>query len=67
MGHTTVRAQLGWLAKFGVPLAVFSHFGKGPIEMGELELARAIGELAAEKAPECRVLTASDGLVLPIE
>jgi ribonuclease BN (tRNA processing enzyme) len=67
LGHTTVRAQLGWLAKYGVPLAVFSHFGKGPIEIGEPELAQAMAELASEKAPGCRVLTASDGLVLPIE
>jgi ribonuclease BN (tRNA processing enzyme) len=67
MGHTTVRAQLGWMEKYGVPVAVFSHFGKGPIEMGEPELARAMASLAAEKAPDCRVFTASDGLVLPIE
>jgi len=46
---------------------VFSHFGKGPIEMGERELSRAVAELAAEKAPSCRVFTASDGLVLPID
>ena len=30
IGHTTVRAQLGWLGKHGVPRAVFSHFGTGP-------------------------------------
>ena len=35
IGHTTVRAQLGWLARHGVLRAVFSHFGKGPIEMGD--------------------------------
>ena len=35
IGHTTVRAQLGWLARHGVLRAIFSHFGKGPIEMGE--------------------------------
>jgi len=67
MGHTTIRAQLGWLGKYGVPAAVFSHFGKGPIEMGERELSRAVAELAAEKAPGCRVFAASDGLVLPID
>jgi ribonuclease BN (tRNA processing enzyme) len=67
MGHTTIRAQLGWLGKYGVPAAVFSHFGKGPIEVGERELSRAVAELAAEKAPGCRVFRASDCLVLPIE
>jgi len=62
IGHTTVRAQLGWLAKYGVPRAVFSHFGKGPIEMGERALKDALAGLVAEKAPGCRVRAARDGL-----
>lgn len=62
MGHTTVQAQLGWLAKHRVPRAVFSHFGKGPIEMGERTLKKALTILVAEKAPGCRVLAARDGL-----
>lgn len=66
IGHTTVRAQLGWLNKYGVPSAVFSHFGKGPIEMGERALKRALAELAEKKAPGCAVAAARDGLVLPI-
>jgi ribonuclease BN (tRNA processing enzyme) len=60
IGHTTVRAQLSWLAKAGVPRAVFSHFGKGPIEMGDEALRAALGELREEKAPECRVEAATD-------
>ena len=67
MGHTTVRAQLGWLAKFGIRRAIFSHFGKGPIEIGEPALKAALAELAREKAPECRVSAARDGLSLAIE
>jgi ribonuclease BN (tRNA processing enzyme) len=67
MGHTTVRAQLTWLGKYGVARAVFSHFGKGPIEMGEPALKEALEELAAEKAPGCRVTAARDGLSLTIE
>ena len=65
MGHTTIRAQLGWLAKYGVPRAVFSHFGKGPIEMGDEALRSALAELAAVKAPDCRVTIAHDGLTMP--
>jgi ribonuclease BN (tRNA processing enzyme) len=61
MGHTTVRAQLGWLAKFGVGRAIFSHLGSGPIEMGEPALKDALEELARERAPGCRVSAASDG------
>jgi ribonuclease BN (tRNA processing enzyme) len=35
IGHTTVRAQLGWLARRNIGRAVFSHFGTGPIELGD--------------------------------
>ncbi|HEY6930877.1 MAG TPA: MBL fold metallo-hydrolase, partial [Thermoanaerobaculia bacterium] len=65
MGHTTIRAQLGWLAKYGVPRAVFSHFGKGPIDMGDEALRSAVAALAAAKAPDCRVTIAHDGLAIP--
>lgn len=67
IGHTTVRAQLGWLDKYGVPRAVFSHFGKGPIEMGEKALREALAALAAERAPRCDVTAARDGLELDLE
>ncbi len=66
MGHTTVRAQLGWLAKFGVPRAIFSHFGKGPIEMGDQALRDALEALAAEKAPGCQLTAAHDGMSLEV-
>lgn len=61
VGHTTVRAQLGWLAKAGVPRAVFSHFGTGPIGLGDEALEAALTELAAERAPDCEVSAARDG------
>lgn len=66
VGHTTVRAQLGWLAKSGVPRAVFSHFGSEPIGMGEEALREALGKLAAERAPGCEVTAARDGLTLEV-
>ena len=66
MGHTTVRAQLGWLGKFGIGRAIFSHFGKGPIGMGEPALKDALAELAAERAPGCRVSTARDDLKVEV-
>lgn len=62
IGHTTVRAQLGWLAKAGVPRAVFSHFGAGPIGLGDDALAAALSQLAAERAPGCEVFAARDDL-----
>jgi ribonuclease BN (tRNA processing enzyme) len=66
MGHTTIRAQLGWLGKFGVARAIFSHFGSGPIAMGEPALREALAKLAAEKAPGCRVSAARDGLKVEV-
>ena len=66
IGHTTVRAQLGWLARYGVPRAVFSHFGKGPIEMGEPALRQALEKLAAANPPGCSVTAASDGLDIEV-
>jgi ribonuclease BN (tRNA processing enzyme) len=66
LGHTTVRAQLGWLSKAGVARAVFSHFGTDPIEMGEDALRVALENLASERAPGCEVTAASDGLTLEL-
>ena len=66
IGHTTVRAQLGWLGRHGVPRAIFAHFGKGPIEMGDAALRARIAALAGEKAPECEVSIATDGARFPL-
>ena len=66
IGHTTVRAQLGWLARYGIPRAIFSHFGKGPIEMGDAALEIALAELAVDPPPGCAVMAAQDGLELEI-
>lgn len=61
VGHTTVRAQLAWLARAGVSRAIFSHFGEEPIGMGDRPLAAALKEIGAAKAPDCRVFAARDG------
>jgi ribonuclease BN (tRNA processing enzyme) len=66
IGHTSVRAQLGWLAEASVPRAVFSHFGRGPIGLSQHALQRALQDLAAVKAPGCRVTAARDGLSLQV-
>jgi ribonuclease BN (tRNA processing enzyme) len=66
LGHTTVRAQLGWLARHGILRAVFSHFGKGPIEMGEEALREALEKLAAANPPGCAVTAAYDGLEMEV-
>jgi ribonuclease BN (tRNA processing enzyme) len=66
IGHTTVRAQLGWLARHGIPRAIFSHFGKQPIEMGDALLEAALAELATTPPPGCAVTAAFDGLELEV-
>lgn len=67
LGHTTVRAQLGWLGRHGIMRAVFSHFGKEPIAMGDDTLKAKLEELAKEKAAGCRVKAATDGLEITSE
>jgi ribonuclease BN (tRNA processing enzyme) len=66
LGHTTVRAQLGWLARRGIVRAVFSHFGKEAIEMGDDALRAALEELAAANPPGCAVTAAFDGLEMEV-
>ena len=64
LGHTTVRAQLGWLAKRGIGRAVFSHFGKEAIAMGEEALREALAKLVSERLPGAEVTAARDGLTV---
>lgn len=66
IGHTTVRAQLGWLSRHGIPRAIFSHFGKGPLELGDAQLENALAELGNSPPPGCAVTAATDGLELEI-
>jgi len=66
IGHTTVRAQLGWLSRHGIPRAIFSHFGKGPIDMGDAALEQALLDLGTSPPPGCAVTAAADGLELEI-
>ncbi len=66
LGHTTVRAQLGWLAKRGIGRAVFSHFGTEAIGMGEKAHREALAKLAAERLPGAEVTAAFDGQTLDV-
>jgi ribonuclease BN (tRNA processing enzyme) len=66
LGHTTIRAQLGWLAKRGILRAVFSHFGSEAITMGEKALEEALAKLASERLPGGEVTAARDGRTLEI-
>ena len=66
IGHTTIRAQLGWLAKRRIGRAVFSHFGGEAIAMGEEALSEALAKLASERLPGGEVTAARDGRTLEL-
>jgi ribonuclease BN (tRNA processing enzyme) len=66
LGHTTIRAQLGWLAKRKVGRAVFSHFGSEAIAMGEEALSEALAKLGSERLPGGEVTAARDGRILEL-
>ena len=66
LGHTTIRAQLGWLAKRGIGRAVFSHFGSEAIGMGEEALSEALAKLGSERLPGGEVTAARDGRILEL-
>jgi len=58
-GHTTVRAQLGWCKRYGVPRAFIAHCGKQLVQLPHAVLQRIVSEMAG---PELPVTVAFDGL-----
>lgn len=60
-GHTTVRAQLNWCKRNGIPRAFIVHCGKQLVQMNEAELQSRVRELAA---PEVDAVVARDGLTV---
>jgi ribonuclease BN (tRNA processing enzyme) len=61
-GHTTVRAQLNWCKRHGIPRAYIVHCGKQLVEMDPKELSRRVDELAAP----VQAIVARDGLRVTI-
>lgn len=65
VGHTTVRAQLGWLAEAGIRRARFTHCGTAIIEGDERRLGPQLTAMARERGvSEARY--AHDGETLTI-
>lgn len=62
-GHTTVRAQLGWCQKEGVPLMIVTHCGSQIVAGGKKALKK-ITALAEEK--NVAVIVAHDGMAITI-
>jgi phosphoribosyl 1,2-cyclic phosphodiesterase len=62
-GHTTVRAQLGWCRRNGIPLAYIVHCGKQLVEMDPEELQFQVDALAGAGL---RAVVTHDGMVVRI-
>lgn len=62
-GHTTVRAQLGWCQKEGVPLMIVTHCGSQIVKDGKKAESK-IRALAKERSVE--VLVAFDGMAIDV-
>jgi len=60
VGHTTVRAQIGWCQKEGVPQAIFTHCGSQIVKGDERSLGALVRELGEERGVEASI--AYDGL-----
>lgn len=63
-GHTTIRAQLGWCQKEGVPRAIFTHCGSQIVTGDERTLGAEVRRLGKERGVEAAI--AYDGLQIDI-
>jgi len=59
-GHTTVRAQLGWCQKAGIPRALFTHCGSEIVEGDERTLGPKVEEMGRERGVDAAI--AHDGM-----
>lgn len=64
VGHTTIRAQLGWCQEAGVPHALFTHCGREIIAGDERSLGPELRRLGAERGVEAGF--AHDGMELAL-
>jgi len=59
-GHTTVRAQLGWCQKAGIPCALFTHCGSEIVSGDERTLGPKVKEMGRERGVDAAI--AHDGM-----
>jgi len=65
VGHTTIRAQLGWCEEAGVRRARFTHVGREIVEGDERSLGPELARLGRERGVEAAF--AHDGLEVTVE
>jgi hypothetical protein len=64
IGHTTIRAQLGWCAAEGVRRAIFTHCGSGVVRADGRRLSARLRHLASEYGVDAHI--AYDGLTIDL-
>jgi hypothetical protein len=64
IGHSTVRTQLGWCAKEGVPRAIITHCGSEIVNGDERLLRAQLRAIAAERGVQACI--AHDGMKLTL-
>ncbi len=64
IGHATVRTQLGWCAKEGVPRAIITHCGSEIVNGDERVLQAQLAAIAAERGVQASI--AYDGMKLTL-
>lgn len=64
VGHTTIRAQLGWCREEGVTRAIFTHCGSEIVNGDGRRTAARIRRLGSERGVDARI--AHDGLSLTL-
>jgi hypothetical protein len=64
IGHTTIRAQLGWRACEGVRNAIFTHCGSGIVGGDARRVGREFRRLAREQGVAAAI--AHDGLAITL-
>jgi len=60
IGHSSVRTQLTWCQKEGVPRAIITHCGSEIVTGDEREISAKLRAIAAERGVEVRI--AYDGM-----
>jgi ribonuclease BN (tRNA processing enzyme) len=60
IGHTSIAAQLGWCARYGVPRMIVTHFGSAIVGGDERRVARKLRRLAEDRGLEVEI--ARDGM-----
>lgn len=64
IGHATVRAQIGWCAKQGVPRAIITHCGSEIVAGDERALGAKLRAIAAQRGVQACI--AHDGMKLTL-